>query len=250
MHFETALTQHTPRAVLLDAEGTFLHIHPSVGYVYAETLARFGYKADYRLLDRSFLEVWRKKKHTPKRQIDRETNYRFWKEIFLAATSPFVSLKDPERVFEACFYEFAKARWWRVAPGFLEALERWEQAGVQTGVVSNWDERLRMLLEEMGLKSRFRTLVISAEVGLEKPDPEILRMAFEDLGISPGECLFIGDTPEIDLVAAARAGCKGLLYDPARRHLDLPCRFESFLDLAHGSARSNQGPFVGSGECR
>ena len=38
--------------------------------------------------------------------------------------------------------------------------------------------------------------MISAEVGLHKPEPEIYRLAAERLGVAPESCLFVDDLRE------------------------------------------------------
>jgi putative hydrolase of the HAD superfamily len=67
-------------------------------------------------------------------------------------------------------------------------------AGLKTGLVSNsWsvDHYDRGLLEEI-----FDDAVISAEVRMHKPEPEIYRLAAERLGVPPEACLFIDDLRE------------------------------------------------------
>jgi len=49
-------------------------------------------------------------------------------------------------------------------------------------------------------------VIISAEVGFEKPDARIFKIAEERLGVPASEVLFIGDHVENDIAGAARAG--------------------------------------------
>jgi len=63
-----------------------------------------------------------------------------------------------------------------------------------TGLISNsWSTAHydRKLLAEL-----FDDVVISAEVGLHKPRPEIYRLAAERLGVEPAECIFVDDLRE------------------------------------------------------
>jgi putative hydrolase of the HAD superfamily len=67
-------------------------------------------------------------------------------------------------------------------------------SGVHTGLVSNsWSTSHydRKLLAEL-----FDTAVISAEVHMHKPQPEIYRLAAERLGVEPDECIFVDDLRE------------------------------------------------------
>lgn len=48
-------------------------------------------------------------------------------------------------------------------------------------------------------------VIISAECGVSKPDAAIFRCAQEKLGVSAGDCIFIGDSFENDIIGAKRA---------------------------------------------
>lgn len=74
----------------------------------------------------------------------------------------------------------------------FEAVGALRSAGVPTTLLSNsWGTELypRDLLNEV-----FDHLVISEEVGLRKPEPEIYRFAAGTLSLDPAECVFIDDT--------------------------------------------------------
>ncbi len=60
-------------------------------------------------------------------------------------------------------------------------------------VVSNFDTRLRDILEGLGVLDLFDAVVVSAEVGAEKPNPVIFEAACEQLGVRPEEAVHIGD---------------------------------------------------------
>jgi putative hydrolase of the HAD superfamily len=73
----------------------------------------------------------------------------------------------------------------------VEAVRRARAGGIRTGLVSNsWGtERYpRDLLAEM-----FDAVVISGEVGLRKPAPEIYALGAERIGLEPAECVFVDD---------------------------------------------------------
>ncbi|MUL39973.1 HAD family phosphatase [Streptomonospora sp. PA3] len=58
-------------------------------------------------------------------------------------------------------------------------------------------------------------VVISGEVGMRKPEPEIFRHAIELVGLAPEECVFIDDM-EDNVHAAVELGMIGILHrDPA-----------------------------------
>jgi putative hydrolase of the HAD superfamily len=104
--------------------------------------------------------------------------------------------------------------WRRVAPGTAETLDRLLARGFRLGVVSNADGRVRGLLAELGLASRFETIVDSHEVGVEKPDPRIFEIALAQLGERAERAVYVGDFPQVDAVGARAAGIRPVLLDP------------------------------------
>lgn len=81
-------------------------------------------------------------------------------------------------------------------------------AGIRTGLLSNsWgNEYDRSDWHEM-----FDAVVISGEVGMRKPEPEIFELALDRVGLPAGECVFIDDMAH-NVVAAERAGLAGIVH--------------------------------------
>jgi 2-haloacid dehalogenase len=52
----------------------------------------------------------------------------------------------------------------------------------------------------------FRSIVISEEVGIAKPDPRIFEPALRQIGVSAAEVLYVGDSVTSDMAAARNAG--------------------------------------------
>jgi putative hydrolase of the HAD superfamily len=87
------------------------------------------------------------------------------------------------------------------------------ELGVARVVVSNWDVSLRDVLDRTGLAPLLDGIVISAEVGVAKPDPAIFERALAVAGARPGEALHVGDTPEADVAGALAAGLRAVHLD-------------------------------------
>jgi HAD superfamily hydrolase (TIGR01509 family) len=68
-------------------------------------------------------------------------------------------------------------------------------------IVSDSWPGLEGLYRRLGLHEYFQAFVISAVLGCRKPDPRMYRAGSDGLGLSPNQCLFVDDDPE--LVAAA-----------------------------------------------
>jgi putative hydrolase of the HAD superfamily len=85
----------------------------------------------------------------------------------------------------------------------LAAVRAARAAGVRTGLISNsWGTRRydRELLDEL-----FDGIVISGEVGMRKPAPDIYTLGAERLGLAPAACVFVDDLP-FNLTPAAELG--------------------------------------------
>jgi putative hydrolase of the HAD superfamily len=68
-----------------------------------------------------------------------------------------------------------------------------------------WDDLRSLLKEEFGILGVFDEVIISAEVGLIKPDPRIYQLAAEKLSIPTNQAIFIDDVAE-NVEAARKSG--------------------------------------------
>ena len=83
---------------------------------------------------------------------------------------------------------------------FLRALRL---RGIKIAIVSNCSEHTRDLLESNGVAALADTLVLSYEVGAEKPAEEIFTYALDQLGATARRTLFVDDQPSYCAGAAA-----------------------------------------------
>jgi putative hydrolase of the HAD superfamily len=98
-------------------------------------------------------------------------------------------------------------------PAMYEMIRVLRGAGFGTALLSNsWgaDEYPRA-----DFATLFDTVVISGEVGMRKPEPEIFQHAVATLGLEPAECVFIDDI-EANIAAAVGCGMTGVHHtEPA-----------------------------------
>src|SRR5439155_25994357 len=99
------------------------------------------------------------------------------------------------------YEHLAEAGVWQSYPEVAEVLEKLHPR-IQLAVISNFDGRLRFILEHLGLSKFFAHLFISSEIGADKPDPEIYQRALRIMNLKPSEVLHVGDDPERDWKAA------------------------------------------------
>ena len=99
----------------------------------------------------------------------------------------------------------------RAYPEVPAALERLRAGGARLAVVSNWDVSLHDVLERTGLRGLVGAVVISAELGVAKPDPAIFRAALDRLGARAADAMHVGDSVEADVAGARAAGLEAVL---------------------------------------
>jgi len=102
---------------------------------------------------------------------------------------------------------------WRAHPDAVPCLDALEAAGTAVGALSNaafaYQEQK---LAACGL-SRVPMLVGVDTLGFGKPDPRVFALGAERLGFAPEEIAYVGDELDIDAVAAAQAGMRGIWLD-------------------------------------
>jgi putative hydrolase of the HAD superfamily len=194
-------------AVTFDVGGTLIQPWPSVGHVYAEVAARYGMTdLSAEMLNERFKAAWRVSSSFGHARED-------WKalvdEVFRGATREVVAPK----MFDELYERFSEPVAWRVFDDVLPALEKLTLLGVRRAIISNWDERLRILLKRLHLDQYFETFTISCEAGLVKPSPRLFEIAAQSLGLVPGSILHVGDSIELDLEPAKLAGFQALIVD-------------------------------------
>jgi putative hydrolase of the HAD superfamily len=76
----------------------------------------------------------------------------------------------------------------------LPVVRELRERGVGTALVSNCSHNTRGVVKRLGLDTAFDTVILSFEVGAQKPEPEIYRIALERLGLQdPSRAVFVDD---------------------------------------------------------
>ena len=196
-------------AVTFDVGGTLIEPWPSVGAVYAAVAAEHGFlNLRPEILNRQFAAAWRSKKHFDHSQTA-------WRKLVDAA---FAGLLPSATFFPALYERFGRASAWKIFDDVVPCLERLKQRGLKIGIISNWDERLRPLLQELDLASWFDRIVISCELGCHKPSRLIFERAAELLAVPAGSMLHVGDNAEEESDGACSAGMRALLINRYGQH--------------------------------
>lgn len=106
-------------------------------------------------------------------------------------------------------------RTYTLMPGAVSVLSALKRLNAKLGIVSNNYASIRTTLAELGLSSYFDCIVISEEVGIQKPDPAIIQFACSQCGVKPKDTLYVGDHP-FDITCAHDAGAAAAWLPPNR----------------------------------
>jgi len=104
--------------------------------------------------------------------------------------------------------------WNTAEPDAEAALRLVRGAGLGAAVISNSNGSVRAILDCLGLGAHLDFVVDSSEVGVEKPDARIFRLALERAGLDPEEAVYVGDLYSVDILGARGAGLAAVLLDP------------------------------------
>ena len=124
--------------------------------------------------------------------------------------------RHPEhRPLIAAYFE----RWDEMMAGPIEGavaiLEELENAGHELHALTNWSaETFPFARDRFAFLERFESILVSADVGLIKPDPRIFELLLARIGRAPAECVYIDDNPK-NVAAAAALGLDAIAFEGA-----------------------------------
>jgi putative hydrolase of the HAD superfamily len=199
------------QAVSFDVGGTLIDPWPSVGHVYAAVAREAGlYPADPETLGAQFRAAWHRRGAF---EYTRES----WAELVVrtfGGSNEDFGVDSP--FFDKLYQRFVKPDVWRIQDDVIPTLEQLKASGFKLAVVSNWDDRLRPLLRNLGLDTYFDAIEVSGEIGVHKPAPEIFLRAARDLDVPVRALLHVGDSLVEDVEGAQAAGAAGILLTRGR----------------------------------
>ena len=221
---------NTIKVVSFDAGGTLLSPYPSVGTIYGERMATHGLHISAEQLDARFREAFRAARGKPRDTLDADHEKEWWRELVRAVIEGLGEPDDFHAMFEDLWWSFAAAHRWRLHPGTRETLCELRKRGFRLCLLSNWDARLRPLLANLDLLDFFHEIVISCEVGFEKPDRRIFTHAQELFAVAAHEVLHVGDSDRHHCKGAREAGWHAIRIRHNEPTDGTICELRSLLD--------------------
>jgi phosphoglycolate phosphatase len=198
------MSQHWPRAVVFDLDGTLVDSAPDIAAALNVALRQVGLKALPLDLVTSFVGG----------------GARLLIERGLGACGGATDEGRIDAVYAEFLaaYEREPARLTTVYPGARDVLERLTAAGVKMGICTNKPAALTSaVLEQLALASFFRS-VVAAEGSLPlKPAPDMLRKGLQELDVAAGQAVMVGDSAA-DAGVAKAAGVRSIILQHGYSH--------------------------------
>jgi len=205
-------------AVIFDFDGTLVDsftprkfAHAKVGEFLAKYLQEQGYEANKKILMDLIAQI--EKEMNEKKIYDR--NF-WWKEVLKRYTGK-NNIRIPSSILEEAslsYWETVKNRS-SIYSGVEDVLSSLRQKGIALGLLSDTDGLNGMKLKRIkktGLQRFFDVIVVAGEDTKEvKPSTEPFIKVCRLLDVSPKNCVFVGDNPQVDIIGPKKLGMKTVL---------------------------------------
>lgn len=205
-----------PQVIFFDAVGTLFGISGTVGGIYGRFAQAAGVEADPDALDKAFMQSF---SAAPKPIFMHpnpnlaQLEYEWWRLVAFQSFERIGALskiEDFDKFFRPLFDHFALADPWCVYPEVRQTLSALRSAGIELGIISDFDSRLFAVLKALDLASWFSSITISTHVGTAKPERGIFEAALANHSLRPDQCWHVGDSWSEDYQGAIAAGLQGI----------------------------------------
>jgi putative hydrolase of the HAD superfamily len=207
--------------IFFDAAGTLIRLPRSAGARYRDVALRHGLDVSEPSFDAAFRTAWKGAAPPLTTREPRPDDDRgWWQELVWHVLDLCAAPAEFARApfFAELYLEFTKPGVWELYPEVIEVLQTLRERS-RLGIISNFDGRLRPILAHLGVLEFFELVVISSEVGADKPDPWIYNRALQLAGVAPADAAHAGDDPVADWQGARDAGLRSFELDRPRNSL-------------------------------
>ncbi len=208
--------------VFFDAGETLIHPHPSFPELFAIVCRRRGVDIDAALVaevqERLAPHLIDLAEDTGVTQpsLDPAASRTFWTFLYRRFLQELgIHQQD---LADDLYDTFSDSTSYKVFDDVLPSLERLQDEGYRIGLISNFEGWLQKILVEQELGETFEVSVISGLEGVEKPDPQIYRLAIERAGVDPALSVHVGDSVAMDVLPSREAGMNPVLLDRVGRY--------------------------------
>ncbi len=201
--------------LLFDIGGTLLTVHndDSLRTAFAETLTRrlrlYGIELGmpYDELGRLIHENAELYKHWAEENKAELPQARIWSDFYLKEFGIPEEKLAPIAEELSFRFDYDRVQILR-RPDVTETMQRLSAMGIRLGIITNVQSTsfAPHILKEYGIDKLMECVVMSSEAGCRKPDPAIFDIALGQLGVTPEETGYVGDTISRDVLGSRNAG--------------------------------------------
>jgi putative hydrolase of the HAD superfamily len=213
-----------PSAIVFDAVGTLLHADPPVADVYHLAGWQHGSQLSREEVARRFRAAFAASEAGDSgagdasaggalvRQPTSESRERDrWRRIVVTV---FDDVPDPGgTLFHTLWRHFAEPASWRLFDDAAHVLGELAERDMRLAIASNFDRRLRAVVQADSLLRRCERCFISSELGCPKPDRRFFDIAAAQLNLPSNDILLVGDDWTNDILGARAAGWQTVWLD-------------------------------------
>jgi putative hydrolase of the HAD superfamily len=229
--------------ISFDAAGTLICVAEPVPITYTRLAAEFGITVDGRQLEASFRTLFPRMAPLAFGRCDEAARQRqerqWWQTLVRHCLGRHGQHPRFGAYFDRLFEHYRRPDSWTLYPEVVRVLDALDARDIPAAVTSNFDARLLDVLDGLGIRERFRSVVYSSAAGSAKPQAAIFHLSCEALGCPPAALLHVGDDARADLAGAREAGLqacwvrrKHAVADPSSEIPDL----EAILPLLSSRA--------------
>ena len=116
-------------------------------------------------------------------------------------------------------------------PNAIQVLDYLHSKYILHIITNGFREAVPVKLQESKLGPYFDEVVISEEIGFQKPHPRIFQYLLHKKNIDAANCLMIGDHYEADIVGAVQQKIKAILFNPSAVQHPYPYQIQDLIEL-------------------
>jgi putative hydrolase of the HAD superfamily len=202
------------KAIFFDVGDTLMTI-PAAREVMYQFLANKSFYRDQehigRLFDDAFRLYYHEKNDEDFAVCTPESDRAFWMKVYafildhLGAAEQ-ASEEELHKWSHELYDVFTSPEHYTLFEDVHDVMSELKQRGYRLGIISNFATTLKQILNEKGILHFFDPVIVSTEVRLEKPNPQIFTLALEQAGLKAEDVLYIGDHNKNDIWAPNQIG--------------------------------------------
>jgi REG-2-like HAD superfamily hydrolase len=212
--------------LIFDVGGTLLKLNiPAMAQLYVDACNELGKSIEFA---RACAVIESLERELPIRQqqrlvsLENDNGREFWIHFYTDGFRRLGVTGDVYQYADGIRDRFQRAEFEMLFDDVVPALNAIAARKIPMGILSNFSINLENVLHQVGVHQYFSFFVVSAAVGIEKPNPKIFELAIQAAHKPHSELVYIGDSIFHDVQGARNVGVDAILIDRKNQHTDFP----------------------------